>query len=211
MEFNNVTVLIVDKEDLKNTVIPIRQVRAVTELYKSLLERDSEHETVIYEVDSCFDGKDLIRKSNFDVFWNHHSHLPEVKLLRYYDGEAIILTREAYNEPQIQETLASLENYPVLDDSDYSLKEYEAFLESWDDWGYRDFLRGLYSKFKLASYPSCSQVLDDSDSDTLREFYKYLQPNCLYEVEGSEVILYIAEAVRNCTKQNLVKFIKENR
>jgi hypothetical protein len=63
----------------------------------------------------------------------------------------------------------SLENYPVLDEEDWSRREWEDFEESWDNWACKDFREHLVHTFSL--YDSTSDLLDDVDNEDLRELF----------------------------------------
>jgi hypothetical protein len=66
----------------------------------------------------------------------------------------------------------SLENYPALDDQDWSNREWEEFEQSWDSWGCTGFRDRLSDDFAL--YESTRSLLDDVSNDDLRElFLKY--------------------------------------
>jgi hypothetical protein len=49
----------------------------------------------------------------------------------------------------IREVVDSLENYPLLNESDHSELEAELEVEAWNDWGARDFERALESEFGI--------------------------------------------------------------
>lgn len=51
---------------------------------------------------------------------------------------------------QVEEIEATLEYYPVLDDEDYSRREWEEDLDSWDSWGRREVLAALAKDFGLS-------------------------------------------------------------
>lgn len=83
--------------------------------------------------------------------------------------EIIIVAPGSEAARKAEEIEASLENYPVLDDEDLSSREYDDFLESWDNWGAKDFRKFLVSTFRLGE--CAEEVLDDMDDEKLREFY----------------------------------------
>lgn len=89
-----------------------------------------------------------------------------------------------------------LEDYPVMDDEDYSAEEYDEFTECWDAWGRQDFVEGITKG--LPDY--ASQVFDyDIDDDLVQSLYEIAADhvNWLYESEGNGIrinILGLVEA-----------------
>jgi hypothetical protein len=69
-----------------------------------------------------------------------------------------------------QDIEASLENYPVLDDEDLSRREHDEYVESWDSWARRDYVRGLEAEL-LKQYPNgiSEDFTDDELIETLSE------------------------------------------
>lgn len=106
-----------------------------------------------------------------------------------------------------EEIESALENYPVLDDEDYSSREHEEYLEAWDS---RDFINALRNEFKLAY--DTHNFLDELDTDTLRAFHESLIPSGEYYTPYSEGISIRTDiSARNCTRDQLAAFIREQR
>jgi len=84
--------------------------------------------------------------------------------------EIIVVAPDSEAAKKAEEIEASLENYPVLDDEDLSRREYDDFLESWDSWARKDFVRFLGREFLTSQ--AAQDRLDDVDSDKLFEFYE---------------------------------------
>lgn len=64
----------------------------------------------------------------------------------------------------------SLENYPVLDDEDFSRREWEDYEEGWESYGREDFIEMLAKRFDLSD--RAVDVLDNAPSEALREFFQ---------------------------------------
>jgi len=104
--------------------------------------------------------------------------------------EIIIVAPNTDAAKKAEDIEASLENYPLLDDEDFSRREYDDFLESWDNWAARQFRKFLlgqhvcgfcggkgYRKIRPwgeVPCPMCEaaeNIIDDIDDGKLREFY----------------------------------------
>lgn len=104
--------------------------------------------------------------------------------------EIIIIQPGSDAAKKAEDIESSLENYPVLDDEDFSRREYDDFLESWDNWAARDFTKFLvknhscrfcggtgYRKIRPWGEVPCAMceafenAIDNVDSDKLRAFY----------------------------------------
>ena len=68
-----------------------------------------------------------------------------------------------------EEIESDLERYPVLDDEDFSRREWDDFCESWNGWACRDFVREVVKVFGLGE--RSEELLEDADPATLREFW----------------------------------------
>ena len=99
----------------------------------------------------------------------------EIILVSPDDEKAL---KEAYD------MIRSLEHYPVLDDEDYSSREWDDFEESWNNYACSDFRKYLVREFAL--YDSTSDLLDDVDGDDLRELFLQ-NSNNPYHSESSGV------------------------
>lgn len=120
----------------------------------------------------------------------------------------IIIVKPNTPEATIAEQLeSSLADYPVLDESDFSNRELEAYQEGWDNYGRRDFIRGLKSAFGLSDL--AYDALDEADSEQVREFFESCN-TCgdYYYSEDSGVCVNIRASVAKCTRQSLADFLK---
>lgn len=77
----------------------------------------------------------------------------EVHRFRHWGpGWFEIIIVDPARETEVDEIEGALADYPVLDDSDLSEREYAAALESWDSWACRDFVNALHSTFEFSEH-----------------------------------------------------------
>ena len=75
----------------------------------------------------------------------------------------IVICKPGTEAARICEQLAErLEDYPVLDEGDYSRIEHDEFLESWSNWAHGDFVRECQRVFGLSD-SAADTLLDGSD------------------------------------------------
>ena len=102
----------------------------------------------------------------------------------------------------------SLENYPVLDDEDFSRREWESYESQWADYGARDFTRHLQKEMEFSD--TVRDFLDDADRDALRKLYEdSISSGEYYYGESSGIALNIHRA--DCSRADLATFIHEQR
>ncbi len=70
----------------------------------------------------------------------------------------------------VEDLQTALENYPVLDDEDFSRREWEEYESGWEDYGRKDFIRQLEKEFDLPSV--AVDIIDNAPSEDLREFFE---------------------------------------
>lgn len=99
----------------------------------------------------------------------------------------------------------ALENYPVLDDQDFSNREHEEYSEAWDNYARREFCDMLKREFGL--YDAGFDTLDDCDSEALREFFEAQNPCGDYYSDG----VNLRASVSKCTRDSLAAFIRKHR
>ena len=117
-----------------------------------------------------------------------------------------------------REMQASLENYPALDEDDYSKREYEDFEEAWESWGRSDYERGLANErlpneldadftsprgFNLEDLCDAVSELGCTDTDELAHAASRLV-SWHYQPDGDGISINIDDLVR---KTNLVDLI----
>jgi hypothetical protein len=94
----------------------------------------------------------------------------------------------------------------VLDETDFSEREYEAYLKGWSEYECHDFISTLRDKFKL-SYDT-TDAMRDIDQDTVREWFESLIPSGEISTENHSMVRY---AVDRCRRPALARFLRENR
>lgn len=110
------------------------------------------------------------------------------------------------HESTLYDMQEALENYPVLNDEDFSNREFEAYLEDWDNWAASDFASAIAKEFNLSD--PAADILSDVDRDTLREFFQECNPcGDWYDSEGANV----RRSVKGCTREGLAAFLWTNR
>ena len=110
-------------------------------------------------------------------------------------------------ESEVEAIQESLENYPVLDDEDFSRREWEAYAEGWESYGAKDFVRLLAKEFELSG--RCKELLEDCPNDTLREFFESCIPSGEYYIgESSGVCVNLRSAIHGCTRSGLAGYIR---
>ncbi len=62
-----------------------------------------------------------------------------------------------------------MENYPVLDESDYSSREWDEFSEGWESWGCKGLVSEVVRVFGLSD--RSEEVLQDADREVLRQWW----------------------------------------
>lgn len=103
-----------------------------------------------------------------------------------------------------------LDDYPVLDESDWSRREYESFLESWESWGAREFRQECVKAFGLGN--AAESRLDDIDDSTLLEFWMTNAP-IAYESDSSGVVIRFDWVSRSTgmTRQQMAEVLRLSR
>ena len=117
----------------------------------------------------------LVEESNHRVFLEEFGEVPGiVDLYGGYGsyGVAIRLSTITKNE-EIRECLASLEDYPLIDEEDQSQLEIERIEEEWNNWGEHDYVRELEHEYGI------DRGIDwDMPDDALRKLFENRQEDC---------------------------------
>jgi len=120
---------------------------------------------------------------------------------------AIIDPSRAAEGEQIESALA---DYPVLDDSDLSEREYEAAQESWDCWGAREFVSALSAAFALAD--DTVTWLGEHHSELWRLHMDHSPYGYESADDGASFnFRYVADAGHEPSRATLARFIRETR
>lgn len=115
----------------------------------------------------------------------------------------------------IAEQMRRYESYPVLDEEDFSRREWEDYYKSWADYGAGDFIAALGKEFDWDDgLERVRDLVTDADRDHLRDFYESLLPSgeyCIHEGSGCSFRRCIEGAVKNCGRADLAKFVRRVR
>lgn len=123
--------------------------------------------------------------------------------------EIIIVKPGSVAETTANEIEASLADYPVLDETDFSNREWESYQEGWQNYARRDFIRGLSRKFELRDCTS-DFLDDDCPDEALIEFFQSLIPSGeYYYAEDSGVCVNTRYAIDRCTRDALAQFLRQ--
>lgn len=117
------------------------------------------------------------------------------------------------NGPALREAdhlAGALADYPVLDDEDFSRREWEDYEKGWESYGFDGFIWGIRDTFKLQT--STYWAMEYFDQDATREFFESLIPSGEYFTPDSDgVSIRTDSAIRSLDRDTLAKFIRAQR
>ena len=114
--------------------------------------------------------------------------------------EIILVRPDTEAEATARALRARLENYPMLDESDFCEREYAEYNEAWINWGKSDFVRELQRKLELDD-DTADALLDRED---LQSFFEKLNSCGDYMADAAP---YIDASVRNCDAEDVAEFL----
>ncbi len=119
-----------------------------------------------------------------------------------------IILRPGSKCVEVMEDIESrLEDYPVLNDEDFSEREYNDFVDSWECYGCRDFVKELVKM--IDDQPDAVDFLEGLGGDVMMEFYRE-NTNIEYEHDSGGCILFIDRAIGSIFRSDLAAFIEEH-
>lgn len=129
---------------------------------------------------SDYDNSCMVERSNFKIFMEEYRSLDWIFEVRGgYGTTDIAIALKGLLDPDNEETAQSiidtlngLNGYPCIDDEDVSNMEYDAFLESLEDYGIRDFITEAGGKLNLE--------INDYDKDKAKELILEIDRNLNY-------------------------------
>ncbi len=122
--------------------------------------------------------------------------------------EIVIVRPDSHAATVAQDMETALENYPVLDDEDFSRREWEDYESGWNDYGAKDFTRKLAKDFGLSD--TVRYFLDDCDREALRAFFESgVRSGEYYVGESSGVSVNLRSF--DCDRDQLAAFIRSQR
>lgn len=111
-------------------------------------------------------------------------------------------------ENEVIDLEAGLENYPVLDDDALSSMEYDEYIESWESYGCREFIKKISKKFDLEE--EVSDQLDELNEDILLGLFEELIPSGDYYTHYSDGInLNMKTAINNITLSDIQNLLQD--
>lgn len=97
--------------------------------------------------------------------------------------EIILIHPSRQSEGEAIET--KLGDYPMLDDEDHSRREWEEYVEAWDEWGRTDYWREICRE--LSDLPDAAQaILEDASSEEIDRFAEPAKQLVSYGYEYSD-------------------------
>lgn len=120
--------------------------------------------------------RDLVAESNFEVWQEEFSDSEGDKWVSLQGGHGSygIAIRLDVDDDEIIETLAALENYPVIDDEDLSRREMEGRDEAWERWVRGDFISAIERKTWTIDGREAEVVDFDEGTLDLRDWFERL-------------------------------------
>lgn len=125
--------------------------------------------------------------------------------IRVYRGGEITAAFRAWRELQ-----EALEDYPVLDEEDYSRRRDDAYRDAWEAFGAKEFADDLAKEFGLSD--GVRDFLRDTDEGALMDFYESIRTSGVYHADESDgVRLFTGHTAKDCTRDQLAAFLRERR
>lgn len=139
--------------------------------------------------------RDLVSESNFQVWSKEFDDSEGDKWVSLFGdhGSYGVAIRLDVDDDEIIETLAALEDYPVIDDEALSQLEMDARDEAWSNWVRSDFERALESKEWTIDGRQAEITVYDDDNFDLREWFEKMaeRVNEYWITEGASSGVYI--------------------
>ena len=111
---------------------------------------------------------------------------------------------------KLYELCERMADYPVLDESDFSRREWEEYEASWRNGAASDMRRAVKDKFKLSQF--AGYCLDEADEEQMREWFESFDPNYTYEDTGSGPWPAIDHVIRDkMGREDVARFLREIR
>lgn len=170
-------------------------------------------------------ASDLLTQSNWDQQWDalkaFRADVPDADeaspvsvcenhwLVGWVEWVAI----HESNGPALREAdrlAARMESYPVLNEEDWSNREWEDYEKGWKDYGFKDFIREIRDAFELRD--STFDAMEDWDQEETQEFFQSLIPCGEYFLpNGGGVSISTDCAVQGIDRDTLAKFLRSQR
>lgn len=108
-----------------------------------------------------------------------------------------------------EDIAARLEDYPILNESDFSDREYKSFVDAWESWGCRDFVKALSKE--IADHDDGVEFLENLEGDALAALLELYRDNANveYKHDSSGCNLFVEQAADSITRADLATWIEE--
>lgn len=167
----------------------------------------------------CAYGKnrdsDILRVSNFNAFLSalggEGENVAIIRIGHWACGWCeYIGVRQGSPEAGIAEALQEkLEDHPILDEDDLSRCEWEDYAAGWQDYGAKDFARGLKSEIGLSDL--AADYLADHPYELQGYFEACIPSGEYFTPEGSGVSVNIRSALHGAYRDPVAKLIRRIR
>jgi len=139
--------------------------------------------------------RNLVAESNYEVWQEEFSDSEGEKWVPLHGGHGSygIAVRLDVDDEEILETLAALQDYPVISDEDLSRREMEGRDEAWERWVRTDFITAIERKTWTIDGRDAEIVEFDEGPLDLREWFEKMaeKANENWENEPSGSGVYI--------------------
>lgn len=125
--------------------------------------------------------------------------------------EIIVIDPTAADKVAIAEGIADrMEDYPVLDEEDWSSREWEDFTSSWDVYAAHELRCALVKMLAFEDDGAAGRFIDALDNETLREWYMELASEPYFS-ESSGVCIPIDRFISDLSRETLASFLRNHR
>jgi hypothetical protein len=100
---------------------------------------------------------------------------------------------------------SSLADYPVLDESDFSAREWEEYQNSWRNGAASDMRHFVFKAFEISALPHVADLMYDADPEDWQALYEASEPN---ETYNSDCWPYTERAVRRLTVPQIAAWVR---
>jgi len=121
--------------------------------------------------------------------------------------EIIVVKPGTKAEEALDKIISDLENYPILDEDDYSQRCFEEFLEVWDAYGHSDFVSLMEEEFGL-SERACELLREHSYE--CREFWGNIAPEPYYD-DGGVISIPFGRVSYYIERKDVAKLLRKLR
>lgn len=108
----------------------------------------------------------------------------------------------------LDEIVAALEDYPVLDEEDFSKREWDDYLEAWENYGRSDFVSDILRP--MINFDGVEDLITGADSqDLLSLFESGISSGEYYYTDGYQVCVNLKSC--EISREQLADFIRDQK